>query len=265
MIVTIVGNGVVGRATQELFDTRFIIDPAMKDSNTYEDPYKYGSKIGVVFYICVPTPTDNYFQDTLIIDSVVKSIREAHDNYDRKTSIVIRSTVLPGTTERYQQENPDIKFFHMPEFLTESSMVQDACDTSNLIVGTRHKFDVEELLIMSSHTANVPKLGAPIITDSTSSELAKYALNTFFGSKVVLGNVFKDLANHYGCNYEITKNLLENHKWGSKNGWNPYHGNHRGYGGKCLPKDIQAISRMDKTGLLRKMDDVNTEYAKIKI
>lgn len=207
------------------------------------------------YFICVPTPTSAQEQDLSMVKDAINKVF----SYDAKAIVVIRSTVLPGTTRELINEHKT-QMIHFPEFLTESEALKDSYDPDVVIFGSNSVLLSRDF---KSHiTKELPFSGRVINTNTDTSELVKYAMNTFFGMKVILGNILYDIAKEKNSNYEIVKSVLENHKWGSKNGWNPFHAGYRGFGGKCLPKDIEALSGLDKSGFLENLIKVNHDYNK---
>lgn len=251
----VLGYGVVGKATALALDIRHHYD--ISDGNTdairdFVEPLKaLGSTHNRYYFICVPTPSyEDGVQNTEAMRDVVQKVLE----FDPSPIFVLRSTVAIGTTRLFE-ETYKRPFIHFPEFLTESSALKDSFFPDMIYIGSNDLVLSQEL-----KTFLTEMIGEPIIVKPETSELLKYAMNTFFATKVTLGNIFRDIAMETGADYWETQRALESHKWGSKNGWNPYHGNKRGFGGKCLPKDVLTLSRFDKTGFIKKMVEVNNEY-----
>src|SRR3989344_2501158 len=97
-----------------------------------------------VIFICVPTPRspkDNSC-DITIIEKVLPTIRG-------EKVVVIKSTVPPGTTERFQKEYPQHKFLFNPEFLTESRAWEDMMKPDRQIVGFTDKSLEAAYLVLS--------------------------------------------------------------------------------------------------------------------
>src|SRR3989344_5050173 len=81
-----------------------------------------------IVFIAVPTPTRNKKFDDSIVREVVKLIGVGK-------IAVIKSTIVPGTTESVQKENPEIYVLHSPEFLTEVTASEDATRPFRNIIG----------------------------------------------------------------------------------------------------------------------------------
>lgn len=248
------GYGVVGQATGYALDIHYHYDENSKRSNfnfNSDNPMPIGEHLKV--FVCVPTPTNKGIQDlTFIKDSLDKIFL-----LDKQAEVIIRSTVLPGTT-RYLQNEYKKELMFLPEFLTEATALDDSIDPEFIFIGGDN--NIKKLKILEKFDVDDYKKNSVSLE---TAELIKYAMNTFFGTKVVLGNIFRDIAEKTNADYWMVKEALEEHKWGSINGWNPFHGNKRGFGGKCLPKDIEAISRLDDTNFLSSLLEANEKFNKI--
>jgi len=244
--IAIIGYGVTGKATGQLFDK---VDTYDKDHKEYS----YHDNV----IICLPTPTVDGEQDLSVIREWLGQIRDNALQSESEPIVILRSTVLPGTTEKLANEF-GLNMAHVPEFLTESSAIDDAFNPELLVIGAKDiltRFKVYQLFTLASRM--VPK---KVIQCSTStSELIKYAMNSFFALKVIMGNQLWDTAKTSGADYEKVREALENHKWGSKNGWDVWYGGFRGYAGKCLPKDLEAFTWKYDLPLLETVRKINSK------
>jgi len=245
--VYVIGYGVTGKSTA--FVLRIPKEKCIDSKNKEE--------VGIAecYILCLPTPTVNGKQDLSAIDEWLKKIKKLNE----EALVILRSTVLPGTTEKFiKKYGLDIVF--VPEFLTESTALDDAREPEFMVIGSndillrRYAYKFFE-----SRYVN-PKMW--IYCSPTTAEMVKYAMNCFFALKVTYANQLWDLCQETGANYEILREALENHKWGSKNGWNVWHNNKRGFAGKCLPKDVEAIANFSKLPLLNVIKDINNKLLK---
>ena len=133
--IGIVGQGFVGGAVREGLQNYFTIlthDKNGKCSNTLQEVVEM---CGIIF-LCLPTPmeTDGKCY-TGIIESVlgqIDPICAEKDYYGNEQRIVIiKSTVPPGTTKRFQEMYPNIQFVFNPEFLTEANAVEEKPNKNN--------------------------------------------------------------------------------------------------------------------------------------
>lgn len=239
----VIGPGYVGKATAYALEINDIIG---KEEHIYGNDYRY-------FFLCVPTPTDkDGKQDLSAIEEWLIKIKKLNQDKDDKI-VIIRSTILPGTTDKYSQKY-NLHIAHIPEFLSENTAIEDELNPEFIVIGCgdiviREK--LKKLFIPLGHPINF------ILCDPTTAELIKYSMNSFFTLKVIYSNQLWDVAKEVGANYEKVKEALESHKWGSKNGWDVWHKKGRGAGGKCLKKDLRAFVNKFNVSLLKEVNNIN--------
>lgn len=243
----IIGWGVVGKNTAKVLNIKNHIDRGQNDPRL--SYYKY-------FIFCLPTPTINGKQDLTAIEEWLDLIR------DIKTDpiVIIRSTILPGTTEKLSKKY-GLKIVHVPEFLTEATALEDTKHPEFLVIGGDNYKVREEVGKLFSPIR--PKYSIYFCT-SVTAEVLKYTMNSWFSLKVVFANQIFNVCEKSGAAYGAITRALEEHKWGSKNGWEIWHKNARGFSGKCLPKDIEAFSNAFELPLLTAVQWINNKLVKIK-
>ena len=245
--VLVVGYGVVGKATSGALDLEHHID--IPTNQMMVDAVKKYN----VFVICVPTPTmESGDQDLSAIEIWLKAMAENRSDLDN-LNVIIRSTILPGTSKRLS-EKYGIKISHVPEFLTESTAEEDAKIPELLVLGHDGDDSFEDDLKV---LFNWSRANHVICCDQTTAELIKYSMNAFFSTKVIFANQIYDAAEEFGADYGKVKEALTKHKWGSVNGWEVWHGGYRGFGGKCLPKDLKAFNKRFYAVLLKAVEHLN--------
>ena len=197
--IGIIGFGFVGKAIQHGFaqTTDFRIndvDPRIS-RHTVEEVTKESDFI----FICVPTPMDidTCEADLSIMDSVVDSISQyISDNVN--PIILIKSTAVPGTTARYQDKYPHMRFIFNPEFLTERTFKLDFINQSRIVLGGNPE-DTHE--IAKLYEIRFP--GTPIFhTTTQAAELIKYICNCFFAVKVSYFNEMGQVCEKVGLDYD---------------------------------------------------------------
>jgi len=241
--IGIIGVGVVGKAIKNGFkDTHqlFIHDPNLGTS--LEDVIDSTN----FSYIAVPTPSDPITGecDTSIIETILS---EMPDNYN----IIIKSTIIPGTTKYLQKKYPNLKIGCSPEFLRSASSEHDFKNQDILVVGTMHTQLAKDVL--SHHKdSGVLKSENFFHVTPTQAELVKYAKNSFYAMKVIFANQFHELSKELGEDWNVVKNIItapQEQIIGPSHLDSPKDGQ-RGYGGECLPKDILALKvELEKRGI----------------
>jgi len=246
--IFVIGNGVTGKSTA--YTLRILrencIDINNKDSIEPADYY----------IICLPTPTINGRQDISAIEEWMSKLKKLN----KDALVILRSTVLPGTTNKLIKKY-GMKIVFVPEFLTESSALYDSQNPEFMVIGSSDILARNAVYSIFKPYVNT-KLW--ITCNSTTAETIKYAMNSFFALKVIYANQLWDLCVKAGADYGKIREALETHKWGSKNGWDVWHNCKRGYSGKCLPKDVEALVNFADLPLLETMDKINKELLKNK-
>lgn len=248
----IMGVGMVGGALKKYFE-KIGITPFVYDKGLALGSVEDVNNADMIF-VCVPTPFDenNGFD--------LSYVKEACNNIKGEKIIVIKSTVIPGTTEKLQKEYPQHKFLFNPEFLTELTADQDMSYPDRQIVGyTKESFTVAEDLLLILPLAPFEK-----IMPATEAELVKYFGNTWFATKVAFANQMYDLCQKVGANYDVIAESASADKRIGRSHLEVWHKEYRGYGGKCLPKDIKALIQFATTSgmdlkLHKMVEDINKQ------
>ena len=230
----VVGVGMVGGAMQRYLEKKQGLEIFLYDKGKGLGSIDDINKAEIVF-ICVPTP---YLKDGKGFD--LSFVEETLSWLRGDKIVVIKSTVLPGTTEMLQQKYPQFKILMNPEFLTEETADQDMLYPDRQIVGYTEKSftvatDVMQLLPLAPFERALP---------ATEAEMVKYFGNTWFSVKVSFANQMYDLCQAIGINYDRMVEAAAADKRIGRTHLNVFHKGARGYGGKCLPKDTKAIIQL---------------------
>lgn len=256
--IGIIGVGMVGGAVRRYFESRKV-KPFLYDKGKKLGSLQEVNKADVVF-VCVPTPfivEQGKGFDLSYVDDAVKHI-------EGSKIIIIKSTVWPGTTEEFQKRYPQHKFLFNPEFLSEATVDDDFQHPDRQIIGYTNKSkdiarDILDIL---------PSAPFEMVIPSAEAEMVKYFNNTFNAVKVVFGNQIYDLCQALGLNYDrIMECAAASRFIGTQNHLHVWHKGYRGYGGKCLIKDIRALIQFaDKNGvdlkLHKTVEEINNQLIK---
>lgn len=239
----------VGNATRHVFGIEKFIDIEESTSS-----YKEAGSLKYVF-ICLPTPTlPNGESDTTLIKEAISAVLSHQVG---QPIFIIRSTVLPGTCKYLCDHFGITSIVHNPEFLSEVTWKKDVEHPDIVVIGGENNVymdDVEALYKGRFKGLNIIK------TNTVTSETIKYAVNTFYATKVVFANQIYDYSQRVGANYETIKKTMYARKWIGKNHLDIFRDAQRGAGGKCLKKDLQAFARQSQLPLLKVVNDLNTNY-----
>ena len=242
--IGIVGFGFVGGAVAHGFAQSaelFIYDKYDDSYNTLKEVVDNSDFI----FICVPTPMkEDGSQDLSYLDDAIRSISWLSKG---RKIVIIKSTVLPKTTRKYSEEFVNLDFVFNPEFLTERTAKLDFINPSRIVLGGDESIvdKVEEFYRTRFPVAPIYK------TSFEGAELVKYMNNAFFALKISFLNEVFDIADYLDVDFESLRNMwLADYRIANSHTDVPGHDGKRGYGGKCFPKDVNAIIKWaEKNGL----------------
>tara|TARA_B100000427_G_scaffold209775_1_gene174796 strand:- start:2393 stop:3241 length:849 start_codon:yes stop_codon:yes gene_type:complete len=240
MKIGILGQGYVGTAIKTGFEYQY------KKINTFDKYHKSKSTISSleklielseIIFICLPTPMKKDGEcDTQIVE---KEIIKINKYSNKRKIVVIKSTIPPGTTKKINNSNQNIDVIFNPEFLTELNFVKDFKNQNRIVLGGGEEKSIDILTQMYSKVfPNIPI----IKTDSSTAEMIKYFTNTFLATKVSFSNEIKMICNKIGVKYDdVVKFSLYDQRLGQSHWAVPGPDGKLGFGGSCLPKDLNAL------------------------
>ena len=136
--VAIVGQGFVGSAIfNGLKDYHQVETFDLDTSKSTKASLAELVEFGEIIFVCLPTPMrKNGECDTRILENVIEDIDSLCANKtSQKKTIVIKSTVIPGTTKSLDEKYKNINISFSPEFLPEANSFEDFKKQSSIIVG----------------------------------------------------------------------------------------------------------------------------------
>ena len=207
-------------------------------ATTHCDEAVVGTDLG---FVCVGTPSNsNGSLDLTYLRRVAEDIGQALRRHQTPFVVVVRSTVLPGTTR--QVILPDLERVAgrpvavcvQPEFLREGSAVRDFYEPPKVVLGA----DDEQVRALVTPVA--AREGAPLIqTELELAEMIKYADNAWHALKVTFANEIGSLAKAQGLDGQRVMEIL---CADTKLNLSPvYLRPGFAFGGSCLPKDVRAL------------------------
>lgn len=253
-----IGQGWIGKNYANDFEQRGFSVVRYAKEPEYAGTRKDIATCDIVF-IAVPTPTTEAGFDDSIVRAVLPLIGKG------KTA-VIKSTILPGTTESIQKQFPDVFVFHSPEFLTEATAAHDAAHPERNIVGISN--NTHEARAKAQEVLDVlPPAPFATICASREAELVKYGGNCWFYTKVVFVNLLYDLAQKLGCSWDVIRDAMVADPRIGRTHLDPIHKSGRGAGGHCFVKDFAAFEGLYATliddprgqAVLKSLRDKNIE------
>ena len=255
----LVGIGFVGNAIYHTFSPYFkikIYDKYKPGYDTLEEVVN-GSK---VVFISVPTPVclDDSSQDLNCIYDSIDSINKVSNS---NKILILRSTILPGTTRSLSVKYPNHTFVFCPEFLTERTAILDSINAYRIILGGDNK-EALDMLEKDIFRKRYPHTQI-FKTGFEEAELVKYIANCFFTVKVSFMNETFEICKKMNLDYEeIRKMLLGDQRIANSHTEVPGPDGSLGFGGKCFPKDLKSfITFGEKLGMnmtmFKSADQVN--------
>ncbi len=252
-IVGFIGQGFIGKNYADDLESRGyeVVRYAL------EEPYRINKeriKECDIVFIAVPTPTipagtmrDDGHPHVRFDDHIVcEAMTLARDG----AIVVIKSTLLPGTTTSIQKEHPTKIILHSPEFLTEKNAAHDAAHPTRNIIG----IPVESKEYRDAATqvlALLPVAPYTLVCSSATAEHIKYASNSLLFLKIVFANIFYELAVKNGADWEAIRTAVgmdprigPSHLDLHLEGDAPEVMRRRGAGRSCFIKDFGALSEL---------------------
>ena len=250
MKIGIVGRGFVGSAVQFGFSPAvgcdaevrvYDIDPS-KSTHTLEETVNKSDFI----FLSVPTPSNEDGSINIdIVDSALNDISEMVNDSD--CVVLLRSTVIPGTTREFQSKYSNLNLLFNPEYLTERSANFDFINQSRFIIGGG------EVAVSKMYSENLSDLFRERFGESISiletnyetAEMIKYMNNCFFSTKISFMNEMYQIAKKSNVDWEqAVSGFVTDGRIGHSHLNVPGHDGKFGFGGSCFPKDLNALIKV---------------------
>jgi len=219
-----------------------------------------------ITFLCVGTPSlKNGNIDLSFIEESTKQIAAGLKNKNNYHLVVVKSTVLPGTTERIilplleqysdKKVGIDIGLAMNPEFLKEGVAIKDFLEPDRIVIGT---YDEKSKRTLREFYQN---FSCPLVETSLSAaEMIKYASNTFLATKISFINEIGNLCKKLDIDtYDVATGMGLDRRIGR-----PFLDSGIGWGGSCFPKDVDALiawakENKEDTRIIKSIRDVNSD------
>lgn len=236
-----IGQGWIGKHYADDFERRGFATVRY----ALEEPYvrnKSAIKDCRIVFVAVPTPsTPEGFS--------YEQVRSALQVIPDGATVVVKSTLLPGTTVKLQAEFLKLFVMHSPEFLREANAAHDAGHPDRNIIGLPKQN--EEFTHRAERVMEVlPTAPYQCIISAFEAEMVKYAGNCFLYTKVLFTNALYDLVKATGADWnDVRDAMIHDPRIGSSHTEPVHVSGHdkqssrevRGAGGHCFIKDFEAF------------------------
>ena len=234
--IGIVGQGFVGTAVKEGLKTFFDIETHdIAKESTCDTLHEICEKCNIIF-VCLPTPMkDDGSCYVGIVEEVLEMINALSGLCK---TVIVKSTIPPGTTAKWNIMFEHIDIVFNPEFLTEANSVNDFKNQSRIIIGgpKAAASKVRRVFVKAFPKVKIIK------TDSTYAEMVKYITNSFLAMKVSFANEMYQICNGLDIDYDkVVEYAMHDERLGYSHWSVPGPDGDLGYGGHCFPKDVKAL------------------------
>ena len=236
MNIGLIGNGFVGSAVYEnLKDSYNFLIYDKKPSLSTCDSISQVTREAEVIFVALPTPMFQNGECDLSI--IFGAMEEIYNNYHNNV-VILKSTVVPGTCREIKNRFPNMRIVFSPEFLTEANHIEDFRNCNRMIFGGEKEDTAECVRLLHS----VFEEKHYFTTDWETAEMVKYFINTFLATKVSFANEIKQVCDKIEINYDqVVRLALYDRRIGDSHWKVPGPDGDYGFGGKCFPKDLNAM------------------------
>jgi len=241
-VIGIIGQGFVGSAIREGMKHAFSIETLDIDpekNSSCENVSQLVDSVDEIIFVCLPTPMKKSGRcDTSLVETAISDINDANQHLNKKTIAVIKSTVEPGTTDRFNDRYSNVDVIFNPEFLTEANSYDDFKNQTRIIIGGPRPASTSVKTMYRKAFPTVPI----VKTGSNVAETVKYFINCFLATKVSFANEMKQVCDKIDVDYDkVVEYALYDDRIGNSHLSVPGPDGSHGFGGHCFPKDLNAI------------------------
>ena len=239
MNIGIIGQGFVGNAVYNKFKNYYNVLTFDLDKTLCNSSFEKINKDCKYIFVCLPTPmnTDGSCYTGIVEDLLIKLDKHSKEISQSKI-VVVKSTIPPGTTKKWNDKFDNLSVVFNPEFLTEANAVKDYENQNRIILGGPKN----ETLQLNSIFSKVFPTAKIINTNSTDAEMVKYTTNSFLAMKVSFANEIYQICKKVNADYDkVIESTIQDERLGTSHWKVPGPDGDFGYGGHCFPKDINAL------------------------
>ena len=242
MKIGIVGRGFVGSAVEFGFSPNVGCDADVRvhDKDPNKSLHSLEETVNQSDFIFVSVPTPANADGSINLDVVYQAFDDIARVNNRKDNVILlRSTVVPGTTRKISELNPNLNIVFNPEFLTERAAKFDFINQARFILGGDSK---NTKMVADLYRWRFGKTTPIIETNFETSEIIKYMNNCYLATKVSFLNEMYKIGEKAGVDWDMAiEGFVRDGRVGHSHMRVPGPDGRFGFGGSCFPKDIQAM------------------------
>ena len=246
--IGIIGRGFVGSAVEFGFSAQTGCDAEVRifDKDSSKSIHTLSETVNKSDFIFLSVPTPSNPDGSMHLGILEAALQDIESVNKRKDNVVlIRSTIIPGTTKKLQNKFKKLNLVFNPEFLTERSAKFDFINQSRFILGGRKKYT---RMVADLYRWRFGDSVPCIETNYETAELIKYMNNCYFATKVSFLNEMKLVADKCKADWDIAvEGFIRDGRIGHSHLSVPGPDGKLGFGGSCFPKDIQAMINFGDT------------------
>ena len=212
MNIGIIGQGFVGNAVYNKFKNYYNVLTFDLDKSLCNSSFEKINKECKYIFVCLPTPMN---KDGSCYTGIVEDLLIKINNYPNEISqnkiVIVKSTIPPGTTIKWNDKFDNLSIVFNPEFLTEANAVKDYENQNRIILGGLTHITLE----LNSIFSTVFPTAKIINTNSTDAEMVKYTTNSFLAMKVSFANEIYQICKKVNANYDkVIESTIEDVRLG---------------------------------------------------
>ncbi len=240
--IGIIGGGFVGQILKQYYPEALVYD---KDEARSEGTLGDVLKRKYIF-LAINLP------DNAATNASIYELSSLFEKLEGEHFIIIKSTFVPGTCDLLQNFFSHLRFVYNPEFLTERTAWEDFTKPQFQILGAPY----QSLPFVQEIFELLPPAESYHVVSPLDAEILKHAINSYYATKVIFFNQLYDSCFKLGGDYETIRNIMIQNPWIGNSHSEIYHKGYRGFGGKCLPKDIRTFQLVGESELLKKVIEI---------
>lgn len=265
--IGIIGYGTVGQAYHNFFKDKCDIainDPKYEKSVSIQKLKEVSSLI----LICVPANTKNNGEiDTSILYKILANLNNQEKSLQNNPLVCIKTTILPDIANDIINRYKYLKICYTPEYIRDDFAFDDVHKFESLVIGGELIYSQQIETIFKKYGTHYKTFKTSFVDIETAAFL-KYMENSFLGLKVSFMNEMFDVFNALETNIPWVSAMDAFHndsRMGNSHYFVPGPDGKRGWGGKCLPKDIAAFIKYIKNNnfhprLLESVAKINKDH-----